>query len=275
MRSQDDLLKVAVMMFRELKHLGTEFPACVFFFVDEDNNSITGYVAFNSLGKLGISWKSPKMWDFNEDTTVTVWETPITADGDEDLGNWRTGEAWSILRSMEEDKAEVKLFHEQYGLDRFYPYIGPEWPLTNVPFRYGWVSVRHPVSQAGCAPIVDALTEALSLGYIRFADFKQLEDSLRRLKETQNQLVVKEKMAALGDLVAGVAHELNTLVGAIQSAVDVSSRCLERILATLKTNEIAHLLSDDNSFSKAVKLLETNHQLATTCSNRIATISRV
>lgn len=43
-------------------------------------------------------------------------------------------------------------------------------------------------------------------------------------------------------------------------------------MATLKTNEIAHLLSDDNSFSKAVKLLETNHQLATTCSNRIATI---
>lgn len=57
---------------------------------------------------------------------------------------------------------------------------------------------------------------------IRFVDVHYLRD-------TQDQLFLQEKMASLGSLVAGVAHEINNPIGAVNSAVDVAGRCVERI----------------------------------------------
>jgi signal transduction histidine kinase len=60
----------------------------------------------------------------------------------------------------------------------------------------------------------------------------QLTETLRELRQTQARLVQSEKMAALGALVAGVAHEINTPLGAITSNVDVVLRGLGKLASS-------------------------------------------
>ena len=48
----------------------------------------------------------------------------------------------------------------------------------------------------------------------------KLVATLQQLKQAQSQLVESEKMAVLGQLVAGISHEINTPLGAIRSSVE-------------------------------------------------------
>ncbi|MFA6508607.1 MAG: ATP-binding protein [Treponemataceae bacterium] len=52
---------------------------------------------------------------------------------------------------------------------------------------------------------------------------EELERTLKELRATQTQTILSEKMADLGRLVSGLAHELNTPLGAIMSAGETSS----------------------------------------------------
>ncbi|TYQ16548.1 UNVERIFIED_CONTAM: Signal transduction histidine kinase, nitrogen specific [Acetivibrio alkalicellulosi] len=75
-----------------------------------------------------------------------------------------------------------------------------------------------------------ANTELLSLNEELHASNEELSDTLQMLKNTQDQLVKSEKMAALGQLVSCIAHELNTPLGAIQASV---SNIIENINTNL------------------------------------------
>ena len=58
---------------------------------------------------------------------------------------------------------------------------------------------------------------------------EELANTLEKLKKAQTQLVQSEKMAALGQLIASIAHEVNSPLGAIRSSVESIADFLPRL----------------------------------------------
>ncbi|WP_199153711.1 ATP-binding protein [Chromobacterium sp. ASV23] len=77
-----------------------------------------------------------------------------------------------------------------------------------------------------------ALTNAISYDMIKTAR-QHADKTLQDLRRAQGQLIQSEKMAVLGQLVAGVAHEINTPIGAIKSSSNNILDALELALSSL------------------------------------------
>lgn len=100
----------------------------------------------------------------------------------------------------------------------------------------------------------------------------RLEQANRNLKETQVQLVQSEKMAALGHLTAGIAHEINTPIGAIKSSADISIRVLKRVQQALADSQAPNDIQSKSAFQKTVVVLEKNSDVIMYAVDRIAKI---
>lgn len=77
-----------------------------------------------------------------------------------------------------------------------------------------------------------------------------LQQTIDQLTQTQQQLVESEKMAALGGLVAGVAHEINTPLGIGVTAASFLDAEVKRLQKSLQDNSLSK--SDLESFSQNV-----------------------
>ena len=101
---------------------------------------------------------------------------------------------------------------------------------------------------------------------------QELETAYQELQEAQAQLILQEKMASLGTMVAGVAHEINNPIGAVHSAVDVSRRCIERIEAWLAGDRPSSEPANGAPLRKAVDVLKANVGVTRQAEERITTL---
>ena len=135
-----------------------------------------------------------------------------------------------------------------------------ENPPTNLhlhflPFLQGmlYVGTEAPLNKDELQ-LVQNLADAFSIAYARYEDFnklesakEQIEKTLKDLKATQSLLIQSEKMASLGELTAGIAHEIQNPLNFVNNFSEVSTELVDEMNEEIQKGnleEAQHIAAD-------------------------------
>ena len=118
---------------------------------------------------------------------------------------------------------------------------------------------------------VSTIVFGLMIYFVRSNElaYEELERMNTALVESQAQVVQAEKMASIGSLTAGIAHEMNTPIGVINSNTDVSGRCIANIVKMLQNCKTIDELANDKQFQSSLEVLQNSNRVTLDSSARI------
>jgi PAS domain S-box-containing protein len=103
-------------------------------------------------------------------------------------------------------------------------------------------------NKRGAVAVIKDISERLQLEKKNTKLYEETKSALEELKKTQSHLLQSEKMASIGQLAAGVAHEINNPTGFIHSNLGSLNKYGNKVLDLLqKYNEVFTKLNDNGS----------------------------
>ncbi len=246
MQRSDELAETAVVLFRQMISLGIEPNRLYIGLTQEENNEI-------------------EFWITDEDGSKV--SNMFTGDADKNVSMKKMHDAWkahqkSIVIDMHGDE-----------LTEYLHYLGE---ILHVPFKGGLAQKRRVtyisffsngfigMASPGDQPqetinLLDRFAYVFNLTYARFNDLKiaekhaiqaeqdlieikaakkRAEDTLTDLRVAQKQLVQSEKMASLGELTAGIAHEIQNPLNFVNNFSEVSAELIDEMTEELDKGDI-------------------------------------
>ncbi len=241
MRSAEDLDRVTPLIWNELTTLGIPFIRCGVFIMHEDEEQIEVYLSKpdgTSLAMMHLGFDS-------NDLTVRS------------VNAWQKGSVYKQHWTREEFLEWGQSMMEQGQVSDLESYQGAEEApdslhLQFLPFNQGmlYVGSTNPLDEEEIS-LSESLAKAFSIAYSRYEDFVKLEkakagieEALTELKATQSQLVQQEKLASLGQLTAGIAHEIKNPLNFVNNFSEVSIEMVDE--AREELSAVSRQLSGDD-----------------------------
>jgi signal transduction histidine kinase len=225
MRTISDLDRITPLIWNELTILGVPFIRCGVFIMDDEEQQIHTFLSTpegKGIAAFHLGYKTPG----NIAHVITHWQKKeIYTD------HWDE-EAFKEFADNLVQQGAMKS-SEQYLSTM--PAGG--FNLHFVPFQQGMLYVGNiaPLDEEEIN-LLQSIADAFSTAYARYEDFnkleaakKQVDKTLAELRQTQQQLVQSEKMASLGELTAGIAHEIQNPLNFVNNFSEVNREMLEEL----------------------------------------------